>query len=438
MIVQLFCISFRQFVPILLISILASYGNAQENKTDVKEIVDTEAKVIEYQKNLTDTYADKEKSILSEDDRLKFVAMGGHQFFAYDSNYRVIADLTIYPKPDRIAMKTSTTRIANYNTYGKATFIINGKEFQLLIYQDANAFSNKLYKDHLFIPYTDLTSGNDTYGGGRYLDLMIPKDKTKITIDFNKSYQPYCAYTDGYSCPIPPPENFIDHRIEAGIKHLDVRQLMTSEELLSKSISYHDPENNWNKLDATFEFKTVMADQSERKRTVRINNEKSEFSSESYHEEGHLEFKVRNNNGVALWNGNSIIPKEIAEKYRISNDRAVMYRNYYTYLYGMPMKLKDPGTLLEPNVEIVEFHGKNYNRIKVIYEPEVGTDTWYFYFDVKSNALKAYQFFKDETKNDGEYILFEEIKIIDKVKIPSIRHWYYNKDQKFLATDVIE
>jgi len=438
MIVKLNSTSFKQLISILLISAIATFGNTQENNADVKEIVDTEAKVIEYQNNLTNTYADKDNSILSEEDRLKFVAAGGHQFFTYDPTYRVIADLTIYPKPDKVAMKTSTTRIANYNTYGKATFRINGKEFQLIIYQDANAFSSKLYKDHLFIPYTDLTSGNETYGGGRYLDLMIPKDKTKIIIDFNKSYQPYCAYTDGYSCPIPPPENFIDYRIKAGIKHLDVRQLMTSEELLSKSITYHDPENNWNKLDATFEFKTVMADQSERKRTVRINNKKSEFIFESNYEEGRLEYKVKKGQGVAMWNGKTIIPKEEAEKYRISDDRAVMYRNYYTYLYGMPMKLRDPGTRIDSNVEKVEFFGNTYNRIKVTYDPEVGTDTWYFYFDTESHALQAYQFYKDETKNDGEYILFEETKIIDKVKIPSIRHWYYNKDQKFLATDILE
>jgi len=96
---------------------------------------------------------------------------------------------------------------------------------ELFLYQDARAFTNKLYKDHLFLPFTDLTSGEESYGGGRYIDLKVPADKTKIVIDFNKSYQPYCAYTDGYSCPIPPTENFIDYRIEAGIQHLDIKDV---------------------------------------------------------------------------------------------------------------------------------------------------------------------------------------------------------------------
>ena len=102
------------------------------------------------------------------------------------------------------------------------------------------------------------------------------------------------------------------------------------------------------------------------------------------------------------------------------------------------MKLKDPGTIIDPTVEQVEFYGKSYNRIRVTYEASVGDDIWYFYFNPRTHALEAYQFFHDESKNDGEYILFEEIKEIQKVKIPRIRKWYYNENEKFLATDVLE
>lgn len=431
MLIQLYFLKSRNLIFSFFLSVLVLSSVAQEAKDLGKTLPD-------YQKVLTETYADKEKSILSEEDRKKFIALGGHPFFPVNSSYKITADLVVYPKPDRIEMQTSTTRIANYNIYGKATFSLDGKKFQLLVYQDAGAFSSKLYKDYLFIPFTDLTSGVETYGGGRYLDLKIPKDKSKIEINFNKAYQPYCAYTDGYSCPIPPQENFIDHRIEAGIKHLDIKNILTSTELLDKSIAYHDPQNNWNKLNAVLNFKTIMADKSERERTVSINNKKGEFTFVSNYEEGRLEYKVKKNIGEAKWNGNTTIPEKAAEKYRVSNERAVMYRNYYTYLYGMPMKLKDPGTLMSPFAEEVEFYGKTYNCIKVSYDPEVGTDTWYFYFNTMTHALEAYQFYKDESKNDGEYILFEETKLIDKVKIPSIRHWYYNNDKKFLATDVIK
>ena len=75
------------------------------------------------------------------------------------------------------------------------------------------------YKNYLFLPYTDLTNGFESYGGGRYIDLTIP-DCNEIIIDFNKSYAPSCAYNHSYSCPVPPKENHLNVRIEAGVKNL--------------------------------------------------------------------------------------------------------------------------------------------------------------------------------------------------------------------------
>jgi hypothetical protein len=112
-------------------------------------------------------------------------------------------------------------------------------------------------------------------------------------------------------------------------------------------------------------------------------------------------------------------------------------KNYYTYLYGLPMKLKDPGTLIDPKVERRSFKGKEYLVLKVKYEEGVGKDIWYFYFDPKSYALKVYQFYHDETKNDGEYILLSGIESAIGIKMPKTRAWYLNKDNKYLGTDVL-
>ena len=77
--------------------------------------------------------------------------------------------------------------------------------------------SSEKYKDYLFIPFTDKTSGIETYGGGRYIDLVLSDIVNKTcTIDFNKAYNPYCAYTAGYNCPIPPKENDLPVAIKAG------------------------------------------------------------------------------------------------------------------------------------------------------------------------------------------------------------------------------
>lgn len=211
----------------------------------------------------------------------------------------------------------------------------------------------------------------------------------------------------------------------------------TGEQLIDLSIKFHDPQNNWKKFKGHLNFTVERPDKPNGKRKVFIDNKKNEFSFWAQYDEGLLNYKISKGKSVAQWNNETNIPENIAKKYRISEDRAIMYRDYYTYLYGMPMKLKDPGTTIHTKVDQVEFYGKKYDKVKVTYAPEVGDDIWYFYFDPETHALEAYQFFHDESKNDGEYILFEELKEIDQVKMPSIRKWYYNKDEKFLATDIL-
>ncbi len=213
---------------------------------------------------------------------------------------------------------------------------------------------------------------------------------------------------------------------------------MAADELIDKSIAFHDPQNNWKDFKSQLSFTTERPDRPDGKRKVFIDNKRKMFSFWAQYEEGLLNYEVKKSKPKALWNGNETVPPEIAKKYRISSDRAIMYRDYYTYLYGMPMKLKDQGTIIHQEVSQVEFYGKKYDKVKVTYDPEVGDDIWYFYFNPNTHALEAYQFFHDESKNDGEYILFEELKETQRVKMPRVRKWFYNKDEKFLATDILE
>ena len=107
-------------------------------------------------------------------------------------------------------------------------------------------------------------------------------------------------------------------------------------------------------------------------------------------------------------------------------------KNYYTYLYGLPMKLKDPGTILDSKVQTKPFEGKEYLVLKVNYEEGVGKDVWYFYFDPNTFAMEVYQFYHDESKNDGEYILLEGLEEINDIKMPKTRVWYVNSDDIFI------
>jgi hypothetical protein len=101
------------------------------------------------------------------------------------------------------------------------------------------------------------------------------------------------------------------------------------------------------------------------------------------------------------------------------------------------MKLKDKGTLIDQTVTEKTIEKTTYWVLKVTYDPDVGSDTWYFYFDQNTFAMKRYQFFHDETKNDGEYIVLEDELELSGMRIPKNRSWYYNTDKTYLGTDIL-
>ncbi|MCE3229111.1 MAG: hypothetical protein K0S32_3662 [Bacteroidetes bacterium] len=140
-----------------------------------------------------------------------------HNFYPVDMKFCIEADFKKTPGENTFEMKTTGTRRPMYYKFGEIHFTIDGKKLQLNVYQSMDLLNKPEYKDYLFVPFTDLTNGKETYGGGRYIDLRIPKSD-KIIVDFNKAYNPYCAYNHKYSCPIPPKENALDTEIKAGIK----------------------------------------------------------------------------------------------------------------------------------------------------------------------------------------------------------------------------
>lgn len=168
----------------------------------------------DYQQHLNSEFADKETSPLTEEDIQSFKSL---EFFEIDESYIVEATFKRTESQLPFVMPTTTERKPIYVKYGELTFTLKDEEFTLNVYQSQRLVSDPKYKDYLFIPFTDLTNGETTYGGGRYLDFKIP-NSLKVTIDFNKAYNPYCAYNGIYSCPIPPEENNLPIKIEAGVK----------------------------------------------------------------------------------------------------------------------------------------------------------------------------------------------------------------------------
>ncbi len=165
-----------------------------------------------YEENIK--FADKKTTILTKKDFRKFSAL---KFFPIDSNFRIEAKFVRTSDEIPFEMPTTTDRKSIEVKYGEAHFTIKGKQLKLSIYQNVKLILDPQYTNYLFLPFMDKTNGKDSYGGGRYLDLEIPKGDT-IILDFNKAYNPYCAYNYKYSCPIPPRENHLDVAIKAGIK----------------------------------------------------------------------------------------------------------------------------------------------------------------------------------------------------------------------------
>lgn len=156
---------------------------------------------------------DTSKHILNQQEIDHFEGLA---YFDVDSSFRIKA---IFTKSvgKKFEMPTTTERSPIYRRYGYVDFMINGKTVQLTAYQNMALRKQKEYKNYLFIPFRDETCGKESYGGGRYLDIEIPKQNA-ITLDFNRVYNPYCVYSSRYSCPIPPKENTISVPITAGEK----------------------------------------------------------------------------------------------------------------------------------------------------------------------------------------------------------------------------
>lgn len=153
-------------------------------------------------------------------------------FYSPSGKARVNAKFTVTPEAEPFEMPTYSGITRAYRKWGNAKFLWENDSITLSLYQNLTLLSNPLYKDYLFLPFKDASNGVSTYGGGRYLNMSkADTEDGWITIDFNKSYNPWCAYSDGFNCPIPPVENHLPFSIYAGEKKYkgEVKRLKDTE-----------------------------------------------------------------------------------------------------------------------------------------------------------------------------------------------------------------
>tara|TARA_B100001109_G_scaffold107198_1_gene87524 strand:+ start:2932 stop:3534 length:603 start_codon:yes stop_codon:yes gene_type:complete len=169
----------------------------------------------EYQRQVNNYFKDASVSPLKPKDLKNFQ---GLDFFEFDSLYVVKAKIEETKESLPFKMKTTTDIPADVRKYADLFFQISDKEFELSVYENLEYEGVEGYENYLFLPFSDETNENETYGGGRYLDLFL-NGSDSIIIDFNKAYNPKCVYDENFSCPLVPRNNFLSTRIEAGIKN---------------------------------------------------------------------------------------------------------------------------------------------------------------------------------------------------------------------------
>lgn len=215
-------------------------------------------------------------------------------------------------------------------------------------------------------------------------------------------------------------------------------QKITGKQLLEKAIKFHDPNGNWETFKGQLFVTMETPNRPNRVSEINIDLVDQLFSVKATTGKNISEYRINKEKIDIVFNGKNNLSEEVLKKNKLSKERAKMYQNYYTYLYGLPMKLKDPGTIIHKEVNLDKFLGDNYYVLKVTYDEKVGKDVWYFYFDTKTYQMMYYQFYHDEEKQDGEYISLDGIEVIGGIKMPKTRAWYYNKNQQYLGTDVLK
>ena len=207
---------FVLMVSIFVLSCRQEKRYHDEHTNRVVATTDALQDIQAFQSSLNAEFRDPDASPLPDRYRKNFESL---DFFAPDTNYRIWARFILTPNAMPFAMPTTTSRTSTEVLYGLAELEIRDTMIQLELYRNV-AGEPETAKDDLFLPFLDTTNGEDTYTGGRYLDLPIPESDS-ILIDFNKAYNPYCVYNKKYSCPIVPKVNAIPVAIEAGVKDFE-------------------------------------------------------------------------------------------------------------------------------------------------------------------------------------------------------------------------
>lgn len=208
--------------------------------------------------------------------------------------------------------------------------------------------------------------------------------------------------------------------------------------LVARSSAFHDPDGVWGTRPITMSWVGTNSEGAERVAVdLSFGADESEFALSGRYAGSTIEYETSDEGWSVTVDGETELSDETVERMRLGREDGMFWRSYYGFLAGLPMKITDPGAHLEPEIIETSFEGRAVQAVKVTYDPDVGADTWYFYFDPDTAELVGCRFYHDESANDGEYITFEGLSEGGGLRLPKNRSWYMNADDRHLGSDEV-
>lgn len=209
-----------------------------------------------------------------------------------------------------------------------------------------------------------------------------------------------------------------------------------AEALIARSIAYHDPAGLWDR--GEIGLRIMESRPNGVTRTVEVGMAPGSGAMEVRRETDAavVSFAVSGEEVLRrAVDGNEELDEAALGEHGLDAERVMWLRNYYLFVWGLPMKLRDPGTIVDPEPVMDSYDGQDALKVRVTYDPDVGGDTWYFYFHPETARMIGYRFYHDESANDGEYIHLEGEIENGGLRLPAKRSWFFHQGQEFLGED---
>ena len=207
-------------------------------------------------------------------------------------------------------------------------------------------------------------------------------------------------------------------------------------QLLERTLAYHDPEGNWPQLKTRLYLSSADTAGQENTFEIEMDNSTGYFAHISRQDGKEVVKGIANGEKFYLLDGKKEISEADREKYNLTPEAVDWVHRFYGYLYGLPMKLTDAGANVKDTAREEKMEGKTYKVLQVNYDAAVGSDNWFFYLNPDTYAMEAYRFNHGKPES-GEYILLDQELVVDGIRIPKVRKWYWNKNNGYLGTDTL-